>query len=201
MDTCVWWGGREAGETSGLDAFLSGVGSSLVLASCLFTGTVEELSYPSWALISWLSLSSLQACSILLSWAAIPCIPSVFINWLLSAGHCPSQPWRKNSSRVKNPSKFPHFQDPKWNWWEPTNPLATWCDEPTHWKRPDAGKDWRQEEKGKTEDEMAGWHHRLSGHESEQTPGVGDGQGGLACCGPGGCKESDTTERLNNSND
>ena len=48
---------------------------------------------------------------------------------------------------------------------------------------------------------MAGWHHRLSGHESEQAPGVGDGQGGLACCGPGGCKESDTTEPLNNSND
>ena len=63
-------------------------------------------------------------------------------------------------------------------------------------KDPDAGKDWRQE-KGTTEDEMVGWHHRLNGHEFEWTPGVGDGQGGLACCSPWGCKESDTTEWLN----
>ena len=49
-------------------------------------------------------------------------------------------------------------------------------------KDPNAGRDWGQEEKGTTEDEMAGWHHRLDGHESEWTPGVGDGQGGLACC-------------------
>ena len=61
----------------------------------------------------------------------------------------------------------------------------------------DAGRDWGQEEKGTTEDEMAGWHHRLIGCESERTPGVGDGQGGLACCNSWGCKESDTTERLN----
>ena len=63
-------------------------------------------------------------------------------------------------------------------------------------KDPDAGKDWRQE-KGTTEDEMVGWHHRLNGHEFEQTPGVGDGQGSLACCSPWGRKESDTTEQLN----
>ena len=50
------------------------------------------------------------------------------------------------------------------------------------------------EEKGATEDEMAGWHHRLVGHEFEQAPGVGDGQGGLACCSPLGCKESDMAE-------
>ena len=61
----------------------------------------------------------------------------------------------------------------------------------------DAGKDWRQDEKGMTEDEMVGWHHRLNGHESEWTPGVGDGQGGLVCCSPWSCKKSDTTERLN----
>ena len=61
----------------------------------------------------------------------------------------------------------------------------------------DAEKDWRQKEKGMTEDnEMVGWHHQLSGHEFEQAPGVGDGQGGLACCSPWGCKESDTTEWL-----
>ena len=64
-------------------------------------------------------------------------------------------------------------------------------------KDPDAGKDWRQEEKGTTEDEMAGWHNWLDGHESEWTPGVGDGQGGLACCDSWGRKELDTTERLN----
>ena len=63
-------------------------------------------------------------------------------------------------------------------------------------KDSDAGRDWGQE-KGMTEDEMAGWHHRLNGHESEWTPGDGDGQGGLACCDSWGCKESDTTERLN----
>ena len=65
------------------------------------------------------------------------------------------------------------------------------------WKDPDAGKDWRQEEKGMTKDEMAGWHHRHNGHGFEWTPGVGDGQGGLACCSSWGCKESDTTEQLN----
>ena len=64
-------------------------------------------------------------------------------------------------------------------------------------KDPDAGKDWRQEEKGTTEDEAVGWHHWLDGHESEWTPGVGDGQRGLACCDSWGHKESDTTERLN----
>ena len=64
-------------------------------------------------------------------------------------------------------------------------------------KDSDAGKDWGQEEKGTTEDEMAGWHHWLDGHESEWTPGDGDGQGGLACWDSWGRKELDTTERLN----
>ena len=64
-------------------------------------------------------------------------------------------------------------------------------------KDPDAGKDWREEEKETTEDEIVGWHHRLNGHEFEQAPGVGDGQGGLACCDPWGRKELDTTEQLN----
>ena len=62
---------------------------------------------------------------------------------------------------------------------------------------PDAGRDLGQEEKGMTEDEMAGWHHWLDGRESEWTPGVGDGQGGLACCNSWGRKELDTTELLN----
>ena len=64
-------------------------------------------------------------------------------------------------------------------------------------KDPDAGRGWGQEEKRTTEDEMAGWHHWLDGRESEWTPGVGDGQGGLACCNSWGRKESDRIERLN----
>ena len=63
---------------------------------------------------------------------------------------------------------------------------------------PDAGKDWRQEEKGTTKEEMGGWHHRLNGHESEQTLGGSEGQGSLACCSPWGCKESDPTKQLKN---
>ena len=64
-------------------------------------------------------------------------------------------------------------------------------------KDSDAGRDWGQEEKGTTEDEMAGWHQGLDGRESEWTPGVGDGQGGLVCCSSWGCKESDKAEWLN----
>ena len=64
-------------------------------------------------------------------------------------------------------------------------------------EKTDAGWDWGQEEKGTTEDEMAGWHHGLDRCESESTPGVGDGQGGLACCDSWGHKESDMTEQLN----
>ena len=65
------------------------------------------------------------------------------------------------------------------------------------WKDPDAGKDWRQEEKGTTEDEMVGWHHLLNGHDFKQAPGVGDGHGSLVCCSPSGYKVLDTTEWLN----
>ena len=64
-------------------------------------------------------------------------------------------------------------------------------------KDPDAGRDWGQEEKGTTEDEMAGWHHRLDGRKFESTLWVGDGQGGLECCDSWGHKELDKTERLN----
>ena len=64
-------------------------------------------------------------------------------------------------------------------------------------KDPDAGKHLEQEEKGMTEDEMVGWHHWLNGHEFEQAPRVGDGQGSLACCSPWGHKELDMTEWLN----
>ena len=78
---------------------------------------------------------------------------------------------------------------------------------PIHWpthvkswligKASDARSYWGQEDKRVTEDEMTGWHHRLDGHEFEWTPGVGEGQGGLACCTSWSCKELDTTERLN----
>ena len=75
-----------------------------------------------------------------------------------------------------------------------------WKPHPKSWltgKDPDTGRDWGQEEKGTTEDEMTGWHHQLDGHEFGWTLGVGDGQGSLACCTSWGCKESDTTEWLN----
>ena len=75
-----------------------------------------------------------------------------------------------------------------------------WSPDVKHWltgKDPDVGKDWRQEEKGKTEDEMVGWNHWLNGHEFEQAPGVGDGQRCLAYCSPWGRKELDRTEWLN----
>ena len=75
-----------------------------------------------------------------------------------------------------------------------------WPPDAKNWltgKDPDAGKGWKWEEKEMTEDEMVRWHHWLDGHEFEQAPGVGDGQGSLTCCSPWGRKESDTTEWLN----
>ena len=75
-----------------------------------------------------------------------------------------------------------------------------WPPDAKNWligKDPDAGKDWRQEEKGMTEGEMVGWHHQLNGREFEWVPRVGDGQGNLACCSPGDSEESDMTEQLN----
>ena len=75
-----------------------------------------------------------------------------------------------------------------------------WPPDAKNWlteKDPDAWKDWRQEEKGTTEDEIVGWHHQLDGHKFEQALGGDDGQGSLACCSPWGHKESDTTEQPN----
>ena len=74
--------------------------------------------------------------------------------------------------------------------------LQLWPPDAKSWiigKDPDAGKDWRQEEEGTIEDEMVGWHHRLNGHEFEQTLGNTEGQGSLACCSPWGCKQLDST--------
>ena len=81
-----------------------------------------------------------------------------------------------------------------------TEATILWPPDAKNWligKDPDAGKGWRQEEKGTTEDEMVGWHHGLYGHEFEQSLGVGYGQGGPACCSTWGCKELDMTEGLN----
>ena len=90
---------------------------------------------------------------------------------------------------ARRPTQNIHWKD--WCW--SSNTLASWCEELTHRKDPDAGKDWGQEEKGTTEDEMVGWHHRLNGHGFEQAPGAGEGQGSLVCCSPWGCKESGVT--------
>jgi len=97
-----------------------------------------------------------------------------------------------------------HSEDQPWDFFGANDAKAEtpvlWPPHGKSWligKDSDAGKDWGQEEKGTTVDEMAGWHHWLDGHESEWTPGVGDGQGGLACCHSWGLKESDTTEPLN----
>ena len=99
---------------------------------------------------------------------------------------CRKRPWRRkwdffggNDAKAETPVLWP----PHANSW-----LIR--------KDSDAGRDWGQEEKGTTEDEMAGWHHWLDGHESDWTPGVGDGQEGLACWDSWGRKESDTTEQL-----
>ena len=105
--------------------------------------------------------------------------------------------------RVSWTSRDPTSQ-PKGNQsWIFTGRTDTEAETPTVWppdtknwllgKDRDAGKDWRPEEKGTTEDEMVGWHHKLDGHELEQASGFGDGQGNLACCSPWGRKDSDTT--------
>ena len=97
-----------------------------------------------------------------------------------------------------------HSEDQPWDFFGRNDAKAEtpvlWSPHAKSWligKDSDAGRHWGQEEKGTTEDEMAGWHHWLDGHESQWTPGVGDGQGGLACCDSWGRKESDTTKRLN----
>ena len=97
-----------------------------------------------------------------------------------------------------------HSEDQPWNLFGRNDAKAEtpvlWPLHAKSWligKDSDAGRDWGQEEKRTTEDEMAGWHHWLDGRESGWTPGVGDGQGGLVCCDSWGRKESDTTERLN----
>ena len=97
-----------------------------------------------------------------------------------------------------------HHKDQSWVFIGRTDVEADtpmlWSPDTKSWligKDPDAGKDWGQEKKGTTENEMVGWHHRLIGQGFGWTPGVGDEQGGLACFGSWGCKESEMTEWLN----
>ena len=87
-----------------------------------------------------------------------------------------------------------------WCWSWNSNTLATWCEELTHWKRPWCWKGLRAGGEGDDRGWEAGWHHWVDGHEFGWTPGVGDGQGGLASCNSWGRKESDTTERVNWTN-
>ena len=100
-----------------------------------------------------------------------------------------SQSWRK--------SVLNNWKDWCWSW--SSSILATWCKELTHWKDPDAGKDWRQKQKWATEDEMVGGLHQLNRHEFEKTLGNSEEWGSLVCCSPWGCIELDTTEQLNNN--
>ena len=107
-------------------------------------------------------------------------------------------PW---STRISNQSIL---KEKPWIFIESTDAEAPilWPPDVKSWvtgKDLNAGKDWGQEEKWVTEDEVVGWHHQLNGHAFEQTPGDGERQGNLACCSPWGHKESDTTERLNNN--
>ena len=94
-----------------------------------------------------------------------------------------------------------HSEDQPWGFFGRNDAQAEtpvlWLPDVKNWltrKDPDAEKDWRQEEKGMTEDEMVGWHYWLNGHEFKQGLGVGNGQGSLVCCSPWARKESDTTE-------
>ena len=103
-------------------------------------------------------------------------------------GYQRSQSWRKSTLNVR-------WQDWYWSWSFST--LAPDVKSQVTGKDPDAGKDWGQEEKGTTEDEKVGQHHRLNGHEFGQTLGDGEGQGSTVCCSPWGYKELDVTERLN----
>ena len=100
----------------------------------------------------------------------------------------PTSPsWRRSVLGV-------HWKDWCWSW--NSNPLATSCEELTHWKRPWCWERFRAGGKGTTEDEMVGWHHWLDGHGFGWTPAVGDGQGGLVCYGSWGRKELFMTEWL-----
>ena len=105
-------------------------------------------------------------------------------------------PWtaRRSNQSVLRETLNTCWKDWCWSW--NASILVIWCKQLAHWKSSWCGERWEQKEKRVSEDEMAGWHHRLDGHEFKWTLGDGDGQGGLACCDSWGCKELDTTEGL-----
>ena len=107
----------------------------------------------------------------------------------------PRKQWDQTSQSQRKSVLNIHRKDWCWSW--SSNTLATWSEDLMHCKDSDAGRDWGQEEMGTTEDEMAGWHHRLDGRGFGWTPGHGDGQGGLVCCDSWGCEELDMAEWLN----
>ena len=112
---------------------------------------------------------------------------------------CLRVPWTAKGSKKVNPKGNQSWIFNGRTDVEAETPIL-WPPDAKSWligKNLDARKEWRQEEKGVTEDEIVGWHHQLNGHESEQALRVGDGQGSLACCSPWGQKESDMTEPLN----
>ena len=113
-------------------------------------------------------------------------------------------PWtgrRSNQSVLQEISAEYSMHRKDWCWSWNSNTLGSLCEELNHWKRPWCWERLKAGEKGKTEDEVVGWHHWLNGHESEQALGDGGGQGSLACCSPWGHKESDMTEWLSNNKD
>ena len=106
-------------------------------------------------------------------------------------------PWTARRSNLDNPKGNQSWISTGRTDAEAEAPIL-WPPDGKNWligKDSDAGKDWKQEEKGTTEDEMVGWHHWLHGHEFEHALGDSEGQGSLACCTPWGCKESDTTDK------
>ena len=121
------------------------------------------------------------------------------LNFRSGTFHSVSQPWKPTFPKVLFAPEwamvFPVVMYGRESW---TRKKAE-CRRIDSLEKTDAGKDWRQEEKGSAEDEMVGWHHRLNGHEFEPAPGDGGGQRSLVCCSPWGCKESDTTYWLNNT--
>ena len=133
----------------------------------------------------------------------------MYVSWTIKKAECPRIDafelwcWRRLlrvpwTARRSNQSILKEFSPGCSLDVEAETPIL-WPPDAKNWligKDPDAGKDWGQEEKGMTEDEMVGWHHRLNGHRFWWTPGVGAGQGGLACCDSWGLKELDTTEQL-----
>ena len=129
---------------------------------------------------------------------AVPWRTDAFELWCWrKLSRVPWSAWRSKQYILKDISPECSLEDSCWGW--TSNTLAH---DAKNWllqKDSDARKDWRQEEKGTTEDEMIGWHHQIDQHEFEQALGTGDGQESLACCSPWGCKESDTIEGLNST--